>query len=53
MQKSGTPSAKRHLKRISGKEKRFQKIVNHNISRQIVAEAKGTGKGIALEDLTG
>ncbi|MHB1709631.1 MAG: RNA-guided endonuclease InsQ/TnpB family protein [Thermoplasmataceae archaeon] len=53
LQKRGTRSAKRHLKKISGKEKRFQKVVNHNISKEIVAEAKGTGRGIALEDLAG
>ena len=52
LQKRGTRSAKRRLKKISGKEKRFQKVVNHDISKEIVAEAKGTGRGIALEDLT-
>ena len=53
LQKRGTRSAKRRLKKISGKEKRFQKAVNHDISKEIVAEAKGTGRGIALEDLGG
>lgn len=52
LQKKGTRSAKRRLKKISGKEKRFQKVVSHNISKEIVAEAKGTGRGIALEDLS-
>ena len=45
LQKKGTRSAKRRLKKISGKEKRFQRIVNHSISKEIVAEAKGTGSG--------
>ena len=53
LQKRGTGSAKRRLKKISGKEKRFQRVVDHNISKEIIAEAKGTGMGIALEDLTG
>ncbi len=52
LQKKGTRSAKRRLKKISGKEKRFQKVVSHNISKEIVAEAKGTGRGVALEDLS-
>lgn len=51
LQRRGTRSAKRRLKKISGKEKRFQRIVNHGISKGIVAEAKGTGRGVALEDL--
>ncbi|EQD30822.1 transposase, IS605 OrfB family, partial [mine drainage metagenome] len=51
LQKRGTRSAKRRLKKISGKEKRFQRSVNHDISKEIVAEAKGTGRGVALEDL--
>ena len=52
LQKKGTRSAKRRLKKISGKEKRFQRIVNHSISKEIIAEAKGTGRGVALEDLS-
>ncbi|WP_205743392.1 RNA-guided endonuclease TnpB family protein [Geobacter sp. FeAm09] len=34
------------------KESRFARDVNHCISKSIVARAQGTGKGIALEDLT-
>lgn len=51
LQSVGTKSAKRHLKRLSGKEKRFRANVNHVISKSIVRKAKGTGRGIALEDL--
>ena len=36
LQKCDTPSAKRHLQRISLKENRFRKDVNHCISKQIV-----------------
>src|SRR5690606_19926855 len=53
LQKKGTKSARRRLKRLSGKERRFAKDVNHTISKRIVAKAKGTGRGIALEELTG
>jgi IS605 OrfB family transposase len=53
LQKCGSPSAKRHLKKLSGKERRFKKNTNHVISKQIVSLAKGTNKGIALENLKG
>ncbi len=52
LQKKGTKSAKRLLRKCSGREKRFGKDVNHCISKAIVSTAKGTGRGIALEDLT-
>ncbi len=41
------------LKRLSGRERRFQQWLNHNISKQIVAEASSTKSIIAVEDLTG
>ncbi len=41
------------LKKTSGKESRFMKDVNHQISKELVTGAQGTGRGIALEDLTG
>ena len=53
LQKAGTKSAKRHLKKHSGKESRFHRHVNHCISKKIVAKAKDTKRAIALEDLTG
>jgi len=53
LQKKGTKSAKRLLKKRSGKEKRFAQDVNHCISKKIVKKAKRTGRGIAIEDLTG
>jgi putative transposase len=52
-QRKGTKRTKRELKRLSGKEARFRKQENHRISKTIVANAKGTGRGIALEDLKG
>ncbi len=52
LQKKGTKSAKRLLRKRSGREKRFSKDVNHCLSKAIVSTAKGTGRGMALEDLT-
>jgi IS605 OrfB family transposase len=53
LQSKGTKSAKRLLRKRSGKEARFARNVNHIISKRLVAKAKGTERGIALEDLTG
>jgi putative transposase len=53
LQAVGTKSAKRHLRKVSGKEARFRSIENHRISKRIVSKSKGTGRGIALEDLHG
>jgi transposase len=51
LQRKGTRGAKKKLRRIAGKDGRFRKHVNHRISKAIVGKAKGTGRGIALEDL--
>jgi len=53
LQAKGTKSAKRVLKRLSGRERRFMTHVNHTISKQLVERAQYTGRAIALEDLTG
>jgi len=53
LQSKGTRSAKRKLKQLSGKERRFAKDTNHTISKQLVAKAKDTNRAIALEDLQG
>jgi IS605 OrfB family transposase len=53
LQKKGTKSSRRRLKKLSGKEQRFAKWTNHNISKTIVAKAKDTGRGIAIEELGG
>jgi IS605 OrfB family transposase len=53
LQRCGTKSAKRHLKRLSGREKRFRRNTNHNISKRLVAKAVDTGRMLALEDLGG
>ncbi len=53
LQCANSPSAKRHLKKLAGKEARFRQIENHRISKALVRKAQGTGRGIALEDLVG
>jgi putative transposase len=53
LQKKVTTSANRRLKKLAGKEARFARHTNHVISKQIVATAKGTGRGIKLEELIG
>jgi IS605 OrfB family transposase len=51
LQKRGTKSAKRHLKKLSGKERRFRKNTNHVISKRIVAKAKHHHQALAMEEL--
>jgi len=53
LQKIGTKSAKRLLKKRSRKEARFAADTNHVIAKRIVTEAERTSCGIALEDLGG
>jgi len=53
LQSCGTDSAKRHLKKLSGKEARFHRDVNHCISKKLVAKAIDTSSAIVLEDLSG
>lgn len=53
LQRNGSKSAKRKLKNISGKQARFQKHTNHQISKIIVQKAQDTGRTIALEELGG
>jgi len=52
LQKCGSRGAKRRLKKLSGKEARFRKHENHRISKEIVANAERSRRGIGLEDLT-
>ncbi|HEV2457335.1 MAG TPA: transposase [Ktedonobacterales bacterium] len=53
LQKKGTKSAKRLLRKRSRREQRFARDINHCLSKALVSTAKGTGRGIALEDLNG
>jgi len=53
----GTRSTRRRarqiLQRLSGRERRFQSWVNHNVSKHIVGKSKQFECSIAIEDLTG
>lgn len=53
LQAKGTRAAKRLLKKRRQKEARFAHHINHCIAKELVLRAKDTGRGIALEDLTG
>ena len=53
LQKKGTKSAKRHLKKIARKQSRFVRDTNHVVSKQLVRTARLSRKAIALEDLSG
>jgi len=53
LQSKGTKSAKKLLKKRSRKEHNFATNTNHCIAKSIVAKAKDTGRGIAIEDLGG
>lgn len=52
IQRKGTRSSRRLLKRLSSKERTTATILNHTISKSLVQSAKEQGKGIAIEDLT-
>jgi putative transposase len=53
LQAKGTKEARRLLKRLSGREQRHMRAINHTISKQLVEKAQATQRQIALEDLTG
>lgn len=53
IQAVGTKSARRKLKKMSGREHRYAVHTNHVISKQIVDIAKDTNRAIALEQLKG
>ena len=50
LQQKGTRSSKRHLRKMSGREKRFMKDINHCVSKKL-AHLPGINR-YALEDLT-
>jgi IS605 OrfB family transposase len=53
----GTRSTRRRarqiLQRLSGKERRYQQWLNHNISNSIIQDALKNNAAVAIEDLTG
>jgi IS605 OrfB family transposase len=53
LQRKGTRAAKRKLRTLKGKQARFQRDFNHQLSKRDVAKALDTQRGIALENLKG
>jgi len=53
LQRKGTRAAKRKLRQLRGQQARFQRDTNHCISKRLVRKAKDTGRGLAVENLTG
>ncbi|MFD9699396.1 RNA-guided endonuclease InsQ/TnpB family protein [Lentzea sp. NPDC059081] len=53
LQAKGTRSAARRLRRRARREHRHATHLNHAIAKKLVAVAQRTGRGIALEDLSG
>jgi putative transposase len=52
VQSKRTRSSRRLLRRLSGRERKFQEWLNHNISKQLVQESKRMNASLAFEDLT-
>lgn len=51
LQSQGTKSAKRHLKKLSGRQKRFRKDCDHVLSKRLVRSVQ-SGSRLVFEDLT-
>jgi transposase len=52
LQKCGTRNAKRRIRRTRWREARFQKDINHCISKRLVQKTAVSCKALALEDLS-
>ncbi|NCJ07625.1 IS200/IS605 family element transposase accessory protein TnpB, partial [Synechococcales cyanobacterium C] len=51
LQSKGTKSAKRHLKKVSGRQRRFRKDCDHVLSKRLAQSVK-PGATLVFEDLT-
>jgi len=51
LQSKGTRSAKRRLRKLSGRQKRFRKDCDHVLSKRLVKSVE-TGSALVFEDLT-
>jgi len=52
VQRKRSRSARRLTARLKGRDARYQKWLNHNISKQLVKEAQEANAALAFEDLT-
>ncbi|NJM27518.1 MAG: IS200/IS605 family element transposase accessory protein TnpB, partial [Pseudanabaena sp. RU_4_16] len=52
VQSKRTRSSRRMLSRLQGREQRYQKWLNHNISKELVTDAKLNNAALVFEDLT-
>jgi putative transposase len=53
LQRKGTKSAKKLLKKRSKREARFARDVNHQISKKLVLKVRDSNRGLAIENLKG
>jgi IS605 OrfB family transposase len=53
LQPKKTRSARKRLASWKGKQRRFQRDVNHQVARRLVATALGSHRALAVEDLNG
>ncbi len=53
LQRRGTRAARRKLRALSGRQRRYQRDTNHCIAKRVVAKAQRLCCGIALENLRG
>jgi IS605 OrfB family transposase len=53
LQKRGTRRARARLRRCARREARFQRDINHIVSKELVGKAAAQCKALALEDLSG
>jgi putative transposase len=53
LQRKRTPAARLKLRHLTGTQARYQRHVNHTISKILVSTAQRTGRGLALENLQG
>jgi IS605 OrfB family transposase len=52
LQSKGTSSARKHMKRLRGRQRRFMRSVNHEISKSIISQLNA-GDVVVMEDLRG
>ncbi|WP_169562210.1 IS200/IS605 family accessory protein TnpB-related protein [Thermus islandicus] len=53
LQKRGTQSARRHLRKLARKQRRFAQTTNHTLAKGLVEKAQRHRAALALKDLKG